>query len=403
MRVHASSEASSRTSSAPDAAHKMESTPEWLALLEFAARRPNRDVLATLLRGSLNWSELLQLAEYHGFICLLAERAKTVDASSIPPASQVSLQERQRTFTVSSLHLIAELFRVLKAFAESRIDVLLTKGPALSVRCYGHPNMRQYGDIDLIVRERDIRRLTQTMVNLGYQPRIPLTAIHAQKGTGEYAFRKAGTDALVEFHTERTLRHHPSRLPIETVFARSTSITIDGRDVPVLSLEDELVLICVHGAKHFWERLMWIADVAALMWSLNPPDWNRAMAAAREVHAERIVRLGLRLASDLLGAKLSPQIESSVRADRTVAKLAAQIKASLASPSSPPMGVLHRAMFRVRMRGGLFAGPAYLLRLSLAPTEEDWTPEEAHQRSVVMEVIGRPLRLLKKHGRRSSS
>ena len=40
---------------------------------------------------------------------------------------------------------------------------------------------------------------------------------------------------------------------------------MDGRDVPALSLEDELVLICVHGAKHFWERLMWTADIAAMV------------------------------------------------------------------------------------------------------------------------------------------
>jgi len=66
----------------------------------------------------------------------------------------------------------------------------------------------------------------------------------------------------VEFHTERTFRYHPRPLQMEKLFERSAYVVIDGREVPVLSLEDELVLICVHGAKHFWERLMWIADVA---------------------------------------------------------------------------------------------------------------------------------------------
>jgi hypothetical protein len=55
------------------------------------------------------------------------------------------------------------------------------------------------------------------------------------------------------------------------------------------------------------------------------------------------------------------------------------------------------------MRGGFFAGPAYLLRLSLAPTEEDWIAGEAHNRSVLMDAIGRPFRLVKKHSRRSDA
>jgi hypothetical protein len=263
--------------------------------------------------------------------------------------------------------------------------------------------MRQYGDLDLIIRESDIRRATQAMVDLAYEPRIPLSVIDAKKSPGEYVFRRSGTDVLVEFHTERTFRYHPRRLPIDKVFQRRACVTIDGRDVPALSLEDELVLICVHGAKHFWERLMWIADVAALISAKQPPDWIRAMAAAREVGAERILRLGLRLASDVLKVPLPAQLYASVQSDRRVAKLAAQIQHRLASREPREIGVMERASFRLRMRGGLFTGAAYLLRLSLSTTEEDWSPGREGKRPAFMDAIGRPLRLAKKHSRRSNN
>jgi len=327
---------------------------------------------------------------------------KNLDHALVPPEVRVKLREFQRSHTVSALQLTAELFRVLEPFAVSGIDVLLTKGPALSVRCYGEPDMRHYGDLDFIVRESDIRRATQAMIDLAYDPRIPLRAIDAKRSPGEYAFRKSGTEILVEFHTERTFRYHPRRLPIEKLFERRAFVTIDGRDVPALSLEDELVLICVHGAKHFWERLMWITDVAALISAKQAPDWSRAMAAAREVGAERILLLGLRLASDVLDAQLPAQLETSVRSDRTVAKLAAQIQNRLASSEPREVGVMERAAFRMRMRGGLLAGAAYLLRLSLSPTEEDWTLGREGSRPVFMDAIKRPLRLAKKHSRRSN-
>jgi hypothetical protein len=375
---------------------------EWLALLACATLRPSSDRLSTLIRDSFNWPLFLQSAEDHGLALLVAECVKNLDRSMVPPEALIKLQQSQRTHAVFALQLTAELFRVLERFAASRIDVLLTKGPALSVRCYGKPDMRQYGDIDLVVRDADIRRATEAMTDLAYEPRVPLKAIDAKKSPGEYAFRKSGTNVLVEFHTERTFRYHPRRLPIENLFQRRAFVTIDGRAVPALSLEDELVLICVHGAKHFWERLMWIADVAALISARQGPDWTRAIAAACEVGAERILHLGMKLASDVLGADLPAQLKPIIQSDRGVAKLAARIKHRLASREPREIGVLERAVFRMKMRGGLFAGATYLLRLSLSPTEEDWTPGQEGNRSALMEAVGRPLRLAKKHSRRSS-
>jgi hypothetical protein len=374
-------------------------TAEWRALLQCVTPSADIDHLAGLLQHSLHWPELLRRAENHRVVPPLAERVKNVHCSLLPPEARATLRELRRAQAILGLQLTAELFQVLQRFTETGIETLATKGPALSVRCYADPGMRQYGDLDLIVREKDIRRATQAMLELGYEPRVSLAVIDAKKIPGEYAFQKPGTPLLVEFHTERTFRYHPRPLHIEKLFQRRAAVTIDGRDVPALSLEDELVLICVHGAKHFWERLMWIADVAALISSRQPPDWIGAMAAAQEVGAERMLHLGLRLASDVLGAELPTQVDAAVRSDHTVTKLAAQIESRLTLTKPRGIGILHRAAFRIRMRGGLFAGAAYLLRLSLSPTEEDWTPGKEGTHPAFLDAIGRPLRLARKHRR----
>ena len=182
---------------------------EWLALLECAAPRAKFDRLAGLSQNSPLWPTLLQLAEDHGLVPLLAERIKDLDPSLISREVRDKLHESRRSHAIFALQLTAELFRLLQCFAEAGLETLLTKGPALSVRCYGDPGMRQYGDLDLIVREKDIRRATQAMLDVGYEPRVPLAAIDAKKIPGEYAFRKLGTHLLVELHTERTSRHFP--------------------------------------------------------------------------------------------------------------------------------------------------------------------------------------------------
>jgi hypothetical protein len=283
-------------------------------------------------------------------------------------------------------------------FAAAGIDVLLTKGPVLAMRCYGDPGLRQYCDLDLIVRGRDIARSTEEMIALGYEPKVPLAAIRAQKLPGEYVF--AGRDAklLVEFHTENTFRYYPRPLSVDRLFERQELVQVDGHGVPSLSTEDELLLICIHGAKHFWERLMWIADVAALV-THQSVDWNRAILAAREVQAERMLRVGLLLATNVAGAKLPREIVDKIDSDVPAVHIAARIARRLPVVNDEPFGLLKRAAFRIRMRGGFPRGLAYLLRLSVSPTEEDWVAGAEEKRAGTLDAISRPFRLARKYGR----
>jgi hypothetical protein len=260
--------------------------------------------------------------------------------------------------------------------------------------------MRQYGDLDLIVHDRDIQHINEAMVLLGYSSRVPRKAIEAAKRPGEYAFRNPDTQLLIEFHSERTLRYHPKRLQIERLFARRANIAVDGRDVPVLSVEDELILISIHGAKHFWERLMWIADVAALASPNISVRWDRATEAAREMGAERILGLALLLAKNVLGAVFPESVNATIHSDAGVARLAKQITDRLAGNSMQRMGVFERAVFRLRMRGGFLKGAVYLLRLILSPTEEDWLPDVNGVRPPLLGTLRRPFRLARKHSRR---
>ena len=333
---------------------------------------------------------------------LLTAHIYASDVAFVPAEIREQLQASQRSQTIFTLSLAAELFRILDRFASSGIEVLLTKGPALAARCYDDPGSRQYGDLDFVVRDRDIRRATETMVDLGYEPRISLKSIEAKKFPGEYVFSHRGSKVLAEFHTEQTFRYHPRPLPLEKLFARRASVRFDGRDVPALSVEDELILNCIHAAKHFWTRLMWVADIAALI-SRQAIDWDRALSAVCEVSAERMLRVGLLLAVNVLGARVPPQIDPFIRADAGALRASAQIARRLPLGESVNFGVFRRAAFRVKMRGRLLQGMGYLLRLSLSPTEEDWVSGAEEKRWWMLDAVVRPFRLARKYGRDGSA
>jgi hypothetical protein len=376
------------------------STPEWLALLECA--RPGRDPakLREFLQRPVQWPTLQSLAEEHGMMPLLAVRILECGQAAAPQEVLERLRQRQRQQVVFTLSLTAELFRLLDRLVASGVDAMVIKGPALSLRSYGDPAMRQYGDLDLIVRDTGIQRTTEIMVSFGYTPKIPLQAARAKKKPGEYAFQHPSSKVLVEFHTEHTFRYYPRPLDIEKLFARRAFVAFDDREVPALAVEDELILICIHGAKHFWQRLLWIADVAALVCS-QPLDWKRIPSCAKEVGAQRMLNLGLRLASDVLGAKLPTEIAEIVNSDSGAVRLAAQITSRLPVGDAAPGWLWPRAAFRVAMCGNVFEGAAYLLRLSLSPTEEDWSVADEKKRPSLRDALSRPLRLARKYGRAS--
>ena len=295
--------------------------------------------------------------------------------------------------------MTAELFRLLELFQRHEILALVIKGPVLAVQAYADPGMLSFGDLDLLVRQGDIRRATELMSASGYQASVSLDAIRAGKIPGQYLFSKPDSRLLVELHNDRTLRYFPRPLPVEDFFARQIRVRLDAHEVPAPSLEDHLALICVHGATHFWERLSLIADVAGFVARQTGIGWERAVSSAKAVKAEHLLHTGLRLATDVLRAELPEPIAAGVRGDHVAARLAGQVLDWLPAGGYAPLGLLERATFRLRMRGSFLAAPGYLLRLSFSPTEEDWQASGSGTDSWLLDALRRPFRLARKYGR----
>jgi hypothetical protein len=368
---------------------------EWAALLQCASPHADLSTLSALLR-QVSWPVLFAQAERHGVVSPLASWVAKVEQDLVPPEFAQKIRQLHRAQVLSALQMTAELFRLVDRFRDE-LDIVLAKGPVLALRAYGDTGARQYGDLDCIVRQKDIRRATQIMISAGYEPEIPVEAISPQKIPGQYVFARIAAPLLVELHTERTMRYFPRGLPIEEFFARRQSVSIDGYQVPALAIEDELILISIHAAKHLWERLSMVADLAAFVARQTSLDWERSFATARAVGAERMLHTGLLLAGNLLGAALPQNVQARLQSDRSAAQLAAKIAIWLPSAGQAPPGLFSRAVYRMRMRGSLVSGFGYLLRLTFSPTQEDWAPNSGKRHNGGFAALRRPVRLAKKY------
>ena len=372
------------------------SSREWAALLQCASSHGDASILSALLR-EVSWPALLTLAEEHGVISLLASGVAQFEENLAPPEFAQKIRQLQRTQVLSALQMTAELFRLVDQFRDAGLDTVLVKGPTLALRAYGDTGARQYGDLDFLVRQKDILRATELMIAAGYEPEIPVEAISPKKIPGQYVFVRIAAPLLVELHTERTMRYFPRGLPIEEFFARRQYVSVDGHQIPALAIEDELILICIHGAKHLWEHLSLIADVAAFVARQSGLNWERSFATARAVGAERMLDTGLLLAGNLLGAALPQNVQARLQLDRSALRLAEKIAAWLPSGARASPGLFVRALYRMRMRGSVVSGLGYLLRLTFSPTQEDWSPGADNKHDGRFAALRRPVRLAKKY------
>jgi len=365
--------------------------------LACASPFPPEAVALENLSSGLDWDLLLELGAEHSVLGLVATRLSDSGFAGVPDSARVKLQARMRAQHLFTLSMTAELFHVLEDFAQAGIGTLLVKGPLISLLAFGDPAVRSYVDLDLIVRDRDVLTASRRMEAVGYPADVPEAAILAGKIPGEYMFNRPGTQQLIELHTEKTFRYYPQPMRIEDLFARQRRVVVDGREIPVLSMEDEFVLNCVHGAKHFWERLMWPTDIAAIVVRHAEMDWERVRQYAGEVGALRMVHVALLLAKSLWGVEVPPPMAKQVEEDHPAGDLVRQIEGWLPYSGFAPPPLHRRAAFRYQMGGGGVVGASHLMRLSFSPTEEDWSNEE-EKGSKILEAVKRPFRLLRKYG-----
>jgi hypothetical protein len=359
-----------------------------------------KERVRSLLQKELDWPAVVAIAERHRLSPVVYEILSGAARDLISPAEIDVLRQVAAPSMTAGMVLLRELLRLYPLFEAAQIPVVPYKGPLLAWVAYGNFLRREYLDLDFIVRQKYIPDVVTVMKSAGYRPQFDLREAHARQdgfAPGQYSFVSQPQKILTEIHTERTLRYFPTAIDLADLTSRLMTIEIGEQRMRTFSVEDTLVMLCVHGAKHFWERLGWVLDVAKLV-TAQKVDWTLTRQIAAKMESTRVLLLGLYLAHDLFEAPLPGLLLEEIGRDRTVPGLAAKVYAQYADISDPSGGVLPRAAFRVRSRDGIGQGLRHTLRLAMSPTESDRQIVRLPRWLAPLYVLVRPFRLLREYG-----
>ena len=321
----------------------------------------------------------------------------------MPAEVKTQLQDESCALQGSNLLLTREMLRVLSLLEAEGIRAIPFKGPTLAMMAYGNLALRQFNDLDFLLQPADIPRARAVLSLHGYRSQHPLGRTQEDayfRSLCQLPLLHEEHSILVELHSKVTPRDF-SFSADQTFWQRLIPVSMLGKEVLTFSREDLLLILCVHGAKHVWCCLGWICDVANLL-SVSPGiDWGQVTDQARRTGCERMLRLGLFLAHDLLGAPLPKMVFNGDHKDSVVQLLAERVcKQLLGSPGIEPGG-FSDALFHLQVRERLRDGFRYSLSVALAPTLADWSMLAVPARLSFLYYPARFIRLMGKYSTRT--
>lgn len=356
--------------------------------------------ISALLQHDIDWEYLLRMAREHGMEPLLYRHLNATCPEAVPKETLGQLRDHYGENSRRNLFLTRELLNLLNLFEGYKIPAIPFKGPVLAASVYGNLALRQFLDLDLIVRKQHVSKARELLASQGYRPQFNLNCGQEAAYVHWYSahcFVREDGKVAVDLHWAITPRGFSFPLDPEQLWEHLEPISLVGNEVLTLSPENLLLILCVHGGKHRWERLGWICDIAELTRIRKGMDWSKVMNEAGALKSERMLFLGLYLASDLLEATLPEEATVRVRADPVVRSLAAQVRERLFREVDGLPGVLESWLFHLRIRDRLRDGCRYCLGLVMTPTGLELTLIPLPTLFFPLYYVLRPIRLLVKH------
>ncbi len=189
----------------------------------------------------------------------------------------------------------------------SSVRALAVKGPSLGVLAYPHASLRPSIDLDILVSPTEAERAVSALLHAGFK-RIDQPIVDTPHRHIENEESLIGPDGFtaVDLHWALLPMGHAVPSTFEDLWRRSQIVNFPTGSARTLANDDLLLYLAQHGAKHGWERLLWICDIAMLAPLFSDLEWESLLQRCGRTGTLRMVQLSLLLARFARSAIVGP-------------------------------------------------------------------------------------------------
>jgi hypothetical protein len=298
----------------------MQPTPEeklMLTCLKIYPDKSETEQLDALLPLIQDWGRLIANMMDRGIGPLFFSKLSRLTNRVVIPARQQAQLQQAYYKTMARGAVLQKHFReVGETFNAHHISFVALKGIYLSEWLYGDIGLRQFSDIDVLVREQDGEKSLEILSSLGYVP----------ADTGETDFVKQQQEIIhylpmikegvsIEIHIKLHRDAESYRLDNASLWKNAIPVTLQGMSIYALGKYDQLIHLCVHLDKHF---KVGHVQFTCFMDIVNYPEkyannfnWQEFITACKEYRCEEEVFRYLVLCHKFMHAYLPPEIQNA--------------------------------------------------------------------------------------------
>lgn len=292
-----------------------------------------RAKILALLENDLDWEYIIKVAGRNGVLPLVSAMLLKNYETELPVAVKNELKQRFQIHTQRNLFLTFKLSEIIRLLTDAGIPSLPFKGPVLAQVAYENLSLRQYCDLDILVQPKHFDAATKILLENKYQT---LTEANWLKRKALFFSNEKDISLIsedkqvhIELHWKLSGTHFSMPVEMSELWDRFERINLGQTPVNSLSFNDLFVYLCLHGARHEWERLAWICDLRELILTKQkqkPIDWTQLFSHAREYGCEKVVELGIFLIDSLFETDLDFPELAKVSVNHEFAEIAKAVR-----------------------------------------------------------------------------
>ena len=327
-----------------------------LAGLRLALGAGNAAEHRTSLFGVADWPALAALAAHHRVGTLFLEGLGKGGVRPPDPAVERALAQQRRQDTLRGMRQLAAMERVTAALAAAGIRSLVLKGLPLGQRIYGRPFAKSSIDIDLLVPEGAFSAAGRTLRELGWRLAMPDFRETPARMRWYDSVQKehvyTNTDSKIELHRRLLGNRFLFSPPFTRLDAGALTVEVGRGRFRTLGDADQLLYLACHGTLHYWQRLKWLCDFAALLRTMEDDSVELAVARGREGRLKNVLAPALLLCRDDLQVG-TPEPAAPLRRDCARVRFVAGLSRRSWTPGEGFWHLVRKAAMRA---GRVFIG-----------------------------------------------
>ena len=257
------------------------------------------------------WMRLIDILSHDRIIPFLYSRIGVLPEELQPPKRITNImRECFLNSRVRSMRMDKQLGRILWAFKQEQVRVLVMKGPAIAWSVYPDPAMRPYDDIDLLVLPKQFVKAREVMEKLGYRCETKIFEKFKDVQFEEHFHcqDKSVGKLMVEIHWDLHRFYGAKQsIDLDSLFYNAVTVKTPSFSFETFNPVDALMHIVAHtGFSHTKDiRLSWICDIARISSSLKvPEDWILLQARSVEWGIRLLLERFIKMAQVWNGTKI---------------------------------------------------------------------------------------------------